>query len=970
MTENATPGEIFLPVPLDAKEERIACYGSVTKKVRIIGQLGSVFDVFDVQNGGQGEVYFCLEKKDESFPDPSLSWAIKLLPRHVLLNPVRRRAFLRECMIAVQLAALPGFIDSTVIPIRGMPAIAMPGFLRGSDGLVNLRDLLRRPSIPLNITAFLGWCLADSMAMAAERLPGLVHGDLKPENVLMQAGIPFITDFGLARTARDDWGRDHLAGTPTYLAPEGRVSGSKLTKLTDVFAFGRIMEEMLAKQDDGWDEARGQAEEFARRCVSVNPTERPQGFREVADRLRGMFDESDEAIAHLYQTRQILGMHTVSFSAIFPNPTLESLLRLEQWDLLHEAVEKRPVELRTARLWHFHGLALTRMGRDDEGLVSLEQALAKARQEVSKHGHTIGWSQVSDESDLFQEILYDIAILLINTGQYDDAEEIGQLLIDNADSPGKLRQAILIVAMVAARRGEFGKAERLFRKATSEEYDSDRLSVVLMHWAEMLAQQGWLQQAVDQMQHAISLSPGKARNHRILGELLLFKVGDAAFALTAFDHAQLCGDLSEEVLVMRLSCEILLAGQKSLDEIRRAAEEFHGKSEVESAWTRAMDLVSGAQRIQDEVREVDTSPGPERRTFDFGELQVEIDDVGFYTFDFYYPHNDDDYLTRLALRYREITLNINATMRGTPITLTQCISCTREVTTNRPSGTTFLCSGCHSLITVAPLISARYNRLQQAMTVALDRQETPVDSQACCVIIQPIAAYTSEQADRVRSIAREHGLQPVEPFHPAVLNVYSIGVANGSFRMRDEPIGAIYEFPTGSLHNEHLTPQPVEEYLMEVRRFFNMRVDSCSARMNWTAGDFFGLMLADRLDEAEEITEREVGTQEKLRNYVDLSYMRLVRGDVAGAARNAADALRIDGNAATAWVASGYAELLAGDLSAARSCANRALELSEALSSALALLATVEYQSGESPDVVWPILARAVTMGALQLPRD
>jgi Tfp pilus assembly protein PilF len=140
--------------------------------------------------------------------------------------------------------------------------------------------------------------------------------------------------------------------------------------------------------------------------------------------------------------------------------------------------------------------------------------------------------------------------------------------------------------------------------------------------------------------------------------------------------------------------------------------------------------------------------------------------------------------------------------------------------------------------------------------------------------------------------------------------------------------------------------------------------------MDWAAGDFAGLMLADRLDEAEQVAKREIETEAKLQNFIELCYMRLVRGDTAGAAQNAADALRIDGNSASAWVASGYTELVAGNVDAARRSANRALELNEALSSALALLATVEHQSGESPDVVWPILARAVTLGALQLPRD
>lgn len=54
---------------------------------------------------------------------------------------------------------------------------------------------------------------------------GLTHRDLKPENVLLQDGIPRLTDFGLARVLKTEAQTGTISGTPRYMAPE-TFSGS------------------------------------------------------------------------------------------------------------------------------------------------------------------------------------------------------------------------------------------------------------------------------------------------------------------------------------------------------------------------------------------------------------------------------------------------------------------------------------------------------------------------------------------------------------------------------------------------------------------------------------------------------------------------------------------------------------------------------------------------------------------------
>ncbi len=73
---------------------------------------------------------------------------------------------------------------------------------------------------------------------------GLTHRDLKPENVLLQDGIPRLTDFGLARVLKTEARTGNIAGTPRYMAPE-TFSGA-YSAASDLWAAGVIVHELLA----------------------------------------------------------------------------------------------------------------------------------------------------------------------------------------------------------------------------------------------------------------------------------------------------------------------------------------------------------------------------------------------------------------------------------------------------------------------------------------------------------------------------------------------------------------------------------------------------------------------------------------------------------------------------------------------------------------------------------------------------
>jgi alkyl hydroperoxide reductase subunit AhpC len=134
----------------------------------------------------------------------------------------------------------------------GVPIIAME-FVTGQ--LLSALD--RGESATTDVLLSISRQLAAGMAAAHEA--GIVHGDLKPENVMVSAeGVVKILDFGLARRLRrlrpiatEDTGDLGIAeygegmyGTPRYLAPE-QTRGEPATFASDIFALGVVLYELV-----------------------------------------------------------------------------------------------------------------------------------------------------------------------------------------------------------------------------------------------------------------------------------------------------------------------------------------------------------------------------------------------------------------------------------------------------------------------------------------------------------------------------------------------------------------------------------------------------------------------------------------------------------------------------------------------------------------------------------------------------
>jgi tetratricopeptide (TPR) repeat protein len=84
---------------------------------------------------------------------------------------------------------------------------------------------------------------AAARGLAAAHAAGIVHRDVKPQNILVAADRVLVTDFGISVRMEDGVGGD-VVGTPSYMAPE-QFEGETIDRRTDVFGFCATLYELL-----------------------------------------------------------------------------------------------------------------------------------------------------------------------------------------------------------------------------------------------------------------------------------------------------------------------------------------------------------------------------------------------------------------------------------------------------------------------------------------------------------------------------------------------------------------------------------------------------------------------------------------------------------------------------------------------------------------------------------------------------
>ena len=265
---------------------------------------------------------------------------IKVLPPETATQLSLER-FKREIL----LAARPQ--HPHIVPLHSsgesnaLPSFTMP-FVEGESLRVRLA---RHGDRPVNDAIRVLREIASALAYAHER--GIVHRDIKPDNVLLSGGSAMVTDFGVAKalsasSTSDGSGVTSLGvaiGTPAYMAPEQASADPAVDHRADIYAFGMLADELLTGQPPfvgrtpqnllaahvtESPEAIGKRRAslppalaaLVMRCLEKRPADRPQSAVDVVHALDDITTPSGGTAPHSTMSKRTTSHGTTPHTAV------------------------------------------------------------------------------------------------------------------------------------------------------------------------------------------------------------------------------------------------------------------------------------------------------------------------------------------------------------------------------------------------------------------------------------------------------------------------------------------------------------------------------------------------------------------------------------------------------------------------------------------------------------------------------
>ena len=207
-------------------------------------QIGSVVDRYRLESvlgrGGMGQVYRAFDLR--------LRRPVALKILHETLSAEAMGRLIREARLAATLSHPNIVAVFDVGEHEGMPFMAME--------LVDGKQLRHLVGADVQVQEKLRWLIDIARALDAAHRAGLVHRDVKPENVMVTTSGAKVLDFGIAKELAE--GRNATAllpsmrtqpgfsmGTPQYMAPEVLRGESESDARTDQFSWGLVAYQLI-----------------------------------------------------------------------------------------------------------------------------------------------------------------------------------------------------------------------------------------------------------------------------------------------------------------------------------------------------------------------------------------------------------------------------------------------------------------------------------------------------------------------------------------------------------------------------------------------------------------------------------------------------------------------------------------------------------------------------------------------------
>ena len=355
---------------------------SEPERYQIGDRIGDRYEVLAIHKGSMGIVYGTFDHKER------LPRALKTLQRRFAGNMRMQNLFAEEAALWVRLEKHPFIVRAYLVQNFENQPYVITEYIRGRAEMGgDLCSWLGSPLLTLPVAIEMGLQIAQALQYATAKMPGFIHGDLKPANVLVDdRGRAMVTDFGLAVAAEAG------AGTPAYMAPE-LWKRDPSAERSDMYAFGCILYEMLtghrlfpAATMEAWRDCHlydlpippralnsdipEELEKLVLSCLAKETAFRPSTWEEIVGqcalwfhRLTGQPAVLDFS-AYKLTTEELL-------SASF------SLEELQKWpeaiDLCNRILAIDPNH---PMAWYNKGVALSELEREEDSLAAYERALS------------------------------------------------------------------------------------------------------------------------------------------------------------------------------------------------------------------------------------------------------------------------------------------------------------------------------------------------------------------------------------------------------------------------------------------------------------------------------------------------------------------------------------------------------------------------------------------------------------------
>lgn len=296
------------PLPVDPDDD--LAFLTPTDLPDRIGTFGSFEVIRMIGRGGMGVVLHAFD------PDLQRDVALKVLDPDLSSNKTARARFCREARAAASVT------HENIVTVHqvnedersGLPYLVMQ-LINGES----LEQRLRRVGkMGVADAARLG--AQAAAGLAAAHAQGLIHRDVKPGNILIEAGDRLkLTDFGLARAAEDLklTRTGYVSGTPLYMAPE-QARGDEVDARADLFSLGVVLYEVVAGKPpfDGKTPLavlREVADTPHRPLRKLTP-DVPEWFEDVVDGL--LAKSPDDRLNSASELASVLAAHTTALNGV------------------------------------------------------------------------------------------------------------------------------------------------------------------------------------------------------------------------------------------------------------------------------------------------------------------------------------------------------------------------------------------------------------------------------------------------------------------------------------------------------------------------------------------------------------------------------------------------------------------------------------------------------------------------------